>query len=328
MPSLPSDAPRTPVQQRVVDLLGAKPGERPEFPTDLSDRLRHDLERQLDPVVKALPTDEPALWVSKHDLASIHGCEVRFLAERDQPFAWTVQLARGTVTHKAIELSLGWRGELVPLELVDEAMASIERGDRSLGEFLRTAGEADLAALRVEANERVAAFLDVFPPLDRRWRPVVEARLRAELCGDRIVLNGRIDLALGQPTGMVAGKVLIDFKTGTTSLHHRDDLRFYALIETLRLGVPPRRLATVYLDSGRIDTEEMTDGLLDATVRRVTDGIARLASLTRAPDDAAFRPGNACRWCVLADTCGPGQEHLAEVGRRNDDLADLDPLDD
>ncbi len=302
----------SPTQRRLVEVLGARGTERPAFPEGTGEAVRADLEARLAPIVAPLPEDAVPLWVNKHDLSSIHGCEGRYLAEQAEPFAWTVPMARGTVAHKAIELSLGWRGEVLPMALVDEAVARLEAGERSLGEFLQRASEADLAELRAEANERVAAFLELFPPLKREWRPVMEARLRAELCDDRLVLNGKVDLTLGRAVGLTAGKVLVDFKTGGPALAHRDDLRFYAVLETLRLGVPPRRLATVYLDSGRIDAEDVTEGLLDASVRRVADGVARLVSLARAPDDAVLRPGSACRWCVRLESCATGQAHLAD----------------
>ncbi len=302
-----------PAQNRLIALLGNRSGAAPEYPATFAHQFRADLEHHLQPIADAIPAESDNLWVNKHDLSTVHGCEVRFLAEKAEEFAWTVPMARGTVAHKAIELRLGWRGEPSPMELVDEALARLEANDRGIGEFLQRATEADLAELRTESNERVASFMEMFPPLKREWRPVVEARMRSELCGDRIVLNGKVDLTLGQANGTTARKVLIDFKTGGPALQHRDDLRFYALLDTLRVGVPPRMLATVYLESGRIDAEEVSEGTLDATIRRVADGVARLASLARVPDDAAFRPGKACRWCPLYDSCEPGQQFIAEA---------------
>ena len=69
------------------------------------------------------------------------------------------------------------------------------------------------------------------------------------------MLSGKVDLTVGRADGLRAGKVLVDLKTGGFSPSHREDLRFYALVETLRLGVPPRLLATYYLDGGRLQQE-------------------------------------------------------------------------
>ena len=58
--------------------------------------------------------------------------------------------------------------------------------------------------------------------------------------------SARPDLAFGRPTGPDARSLLIDFKTGGRHGAHVDDLRFYALVFTLRWGVPPWRVATFY----------------------------------------------------------------------------------
>src|SRR5690606_30420226 len=141
--------------------------------------------------------------------------------------------------HKAIELMVNWRGEATPLDLVDEALASLERKENGLPVWLASCSELDRAELRSEVNERVAKFVETFPPLNKRWVPVTETGLRVELAGGRVVLQGRIDLTLGQPRGTTASKVLIDLKTGGFAPSHLDDLRFYALLDTLRLGTPP-----------------------------------------------------------------------------------------
>src|SRR5690606_13016322 len=155
-------------------------------------------------------------------------------------FEWSVPTARGTVAHKAVELSVHWRGEPTPTELVDEALGRLSNGGDGLAEFLQLCSEVDLTELRGHAPARVTKVGASFPPLQARWRPVTESRARVELAGGRIILSGKVDLSLGQARGTTAGKVLIDLKTGGFAPAHLDDLRFYALLETLRIGVPPR----------------------------------------------------------------------------------------
>ncbi|MEZ5143629.1 MAG: PD-(D/E)XK nuclease family protein [Acidimicrobiales bacterium] len=257
--------------------------------------------------------------MAKRDLAGVHGCEARHLAEQGAGFAWSPPLARGVVTHKAIELTLHWRGEPVPGDLVDEAIARLAATEASLADWLATADDGDLAELRAGAVERVTAFSECFPPLRTRWYPVTEARLRAELLGGRVVLAGKVDLSLGRAEGTTAGKVLIDLKSGGFAPAHLDDLRFYALIETLRLGTPPRKLASYYLDAAHVHPEDVTEGLLEAAARRVVAGAARLVELRADPASARRRPGPPCRWCPLLATCDDGRRHLGALG---DDLGD------
>jgi hypothetical protein len=148
-------------------------------------------------------------------------------------------------------------------------------------------------------------------------RPATETSLSTEICGGRIVLKGQADLTLGQPvgSGTRARKIIVDYKTGGRSPEHRTDLRFYALVETLRLGVPPRLLVTSYLASGTLEVEEVTVGLLQATVARVVDGIGAFLALRNGEIEPARRPSPTCRWCPIAEDCAPGQEYLADADR-------------
>ena len=88
---------------------------------------------------------------------------------------------------------------------------------------------------------------------------MLEAPVRAEFAEGKIILSGKVDLSLGKPYGNTAGKVLIDFKTGAFYPSHREDLRFYALLESIRLGVPPRMVATYYLDRSDFSIEHVTE---------------------------------------------------------------------
>jgi hypothetical protein len=309
-----------PAQRDVLEQLGASRDERPRFDAVLRHELRRALDDGLAPLVDRLD-DRPGvrpgdtMFVSKHRLGRVMGCERRFLAEEDEEFAWSVPLARGTVAHKAIELSIHWRREPEPLVLVDEAISRLGEGIDGLADWLQGATEVERAELRAEANDRVVKFLECFPPLKPGWRPATESRLRLEI-HDRFVLSGKVDLALGQAEGDRAGKVLIDLKTGGFSPQHLDDLRFYALIESIRLGTPPRRLATYYLDQGRFLPEDVTENLLFSTVGRVVDGIGRILDLETGARPARIATGPACRWCPALHDCEEGQRHL----RDGDDL--------
>ena len=314
MPSV--DAPeRNPAQQHVLDRLGSRPDDRPCFPEDLGPRLRADLEDQLHPMLDELGPDGDVV-VTKRLLGQIHGCEVKLLAEDDDEFVVTVPVARGTVAHKAIELGIHWPGEPAPLDLVDEAIARLTQTDHWLSDWLQTATLADRAELRSEAGDRVSKFLECFPPLAPIWRPVTESSLWADLLDGRVRLRGKVDLTIGTPNGHRAGKVIIDLKTGATSTAHRDDLRFYALVETLRIGVPPRLIASYYLDSATLQTEAVTEALLESTVARTVDGARRFVDLRNGSVAPVKRPSVVCRWCPVMHTCDEGRAHL-----HADDLA-------
>ena len=297
-----------PAQQEVLDQLGAPLSDRPEFPAELRSRLRQALDDGLGPLVEDLDTED-TLFVNKHALGGVFGCERRFVALEDAPFEWTVPVARGTVAHKAIEILVHWRREPHPLTVVDEAIDRLAEGADGLGDFLKRCTETERAELRSEANDRVVKFTECFPPLKPGWRPVTESRLRYEHPGGRLILAGKVDLTLGQPDGPVAGKVLIDLKTGGFSPVHREDLRLYALIEATRI-TPPRLVATYYLDQGKFMAEEVTEDLLDAAAARTIDGTERIIGLRRGGRAPSVSPGPACRWCPALPDCDEGRGYL------------------
>lgn len=306
-----------PAQQDVLDMLGAKLEERPTFDKNLRVELKAELEIALDHLADQIPDDD-ILFVGKRQLTQVLGCEARYLAELEDDFEWSIPLARGTLAHKAIELSVHWRGDKNPLVLVDETLAKLEFDDASLGKWLQSLDEADRAELRSEVNNRVAAFLESWPALKREWRPTMEMPVRVEIARGRIVLAGKVDLALGRASGSVAGKVLVDLKTGRFAAAHRDDLRYYALLDTIRLGTPPRLVATYYLDQARFTPEAVTVPLLETTVARVVDAVHRMVELRYDHAEAGTTPGPGCRWCPVLSSCEPGTSFIAMDNEVND----------
>ena len=170
--------------------------------------------------------------------------------------------------------------------------------------------EGDRADLRNAATDRVVKFTESFPPLQQSFIPVAESSIRWPETGP-IVLGGKSDLTLGRAEHSESRKVIIDLKTGGAWPNHMDELRFYALLETLRTGVPPRLIAGFYLDVGRAVPEEVTVETLGSAMRRTLDGIGRAVELLEGRV-AVRRPQSSCRWCPLADDCDDGTTWLEE----------------
>jgi hypothetical protein len=310
--TVPDAGALTPAQLEVLDLLRATGRERPEVDPGLRADLRTRLDGELGRLAAVL--DRP-LVVSKAALGRVLACEAHHLAEAAEPFAWSTATARGTVAHKAIQLSVGSRGQPVPMRLVDDALDRLAADpDDTIADFLLGLPPPARAELRSEVHDQVATFLELWPPLQPAWQPQTESPRRAELCDGRVVLRGRVDLTLGAPRGTRAGRVVVDLKTGRRHSGHVDDLRFYALLDTLRVGVPPFSLVTYYLDAGELAAEEVTEDVLEAAVRRTVDGARRLVELTAGLRSPATTAGPTCRWCRLRSSC--------------DAAAPADPLDD
>jgi hypothetical protein len=247
------------------------------------------------------------------------------VAERQRGFpGWSASTARGTVAHKAIELAVFMKEDLPPLELVDNAIQRFEDDLDDVwgpGDWLRTAPAPARAELRSEANERVVRFLESFPPLSPRWIPRLEAPVRVELCDGRIVVQAKADLVLGRAHGAEARVLIVDFKTGGAYATHVDDLRFYALLETIRSGVPPFRVASYYLDAATFHCEDVDLDVLDVAVARTVAGVTKVAELYLADREPSVTPGPTCGFCSMRSTC-EGARHWeltrGEPGRRPD----------
>jgi hypothetical protein len=295
------EAALNPAQERALHELMGRGQPRPSFPRELAPALRADLRTALAAVDERLELAGIELHVSKGGLAQVHQCE-RNWANPD--FEWGPATAKGWVAHKAIELGVFATGDRAPMDLVDMALdRQLDERD-GLGEWLLAAPAEDVAELRAEATNLVTAFEECFPPLKSAWRPRTECPVKHQL--GQVVLRARVDLALGRSEGDRAGMLIVDFKTGRPYPAHLDDLRFYALVETLRIGVPPFRVASYYLDTATWHAEDIDADILAMTVRRVTDGAVKMAELKLAEREATFTPGPACRWCSVRTVCeGP-----------------------
>lgn len=291
----------TPAQAEVLALLRAADEPRPEVPVELRDELRRTLERGIGDLAAAL--DRP-LVTGKAGLARVLACEAHHLDEEATPFEWSLPTARGTVAHKAIQLSVHRRDRPSPGALVDDAIDRLaDDPDAPLAGWLLGLPEAERADLRSDVQEIVAGFLELWPPLQASWRPQTESPRRAELCGGRVVVSCKVDLTLGAPVGRRAGRVVVDLKTGSPQPSHRDDLRLYSLLDTLRVGVPPFSAVGYYLDSATFSVEPVSEDVLDAAVRRTVAALRRLVELRLGVRSPVEAPGPTCRWCRRRTAC-------------------------
>ena len=300
----------TPLQNKTLGLLRRAP-DPVVFDQAFIASVRHDVEEAFDGFAERLGST--TLFMNKHRVASVLGCEAQHLLPDE--FSWSPAVAGGQVAHRAIQLGINWRGAPVPADLVDEAIALLSDEDSSLGEWIERLDEADRADLAGFAVDKVIKFGECFPPLDRRAAPTTESSVRWPVDGP-IVLSGKVDLSIGRPAGAESRKVIIDLKTGWVSPRHREDLRFYALIETLRTGIPPRKLASFYLDAGEPVVEDVDERVLLTAVRRTLDAVHAEIELQIEDRAPVKRAGVSCRWCPIASECGPGQDYLSSGNDR------------
>ena len=300
----------TPAQQRVIDVIGRSAG-RSDIPDSLATELRAELDEALRPVLDLLPDGksyENRFFLNKNALTNVHSCEAFFVGGQGE-FEWNIANSRGTIVHKAVEVSAHTRGDVFPSDLIEETIARLSNdSSKNISEFLVTLDEFGRAELLAECSSLLTRFFEGFPPIKKQWHPQTESAMTLNLANNRVRVQGKVDLALGRPPD----KVIIDLKTGNAFGAHREDLRLYALIDLLAIGHAPRKVASYYIDSAEIHAEDITEGTLRSACRRLAVGLVRAIELKLGNAEPVRRPGNNCRWCTLLDSCDEGQAYIAQ----------------
>jgi hypothetical protein len=300
-------------QRRTLDrLIGT--GERPVFATDLRQRLIDRIEG----AARELELQEP-LWLGKEALNQLARCESRFAARlegEDPPFEHSVNTATGVLVHKAIEVDVGARDGLDPHAIAVTASERLAEREERFAEYWRERTGPEQDELLMDVARKVTLFQGSFPPLRelrREMAPVTELPVKAQLLGGDLTLSGKIDLVLGVPDRLEPGRgtrLAVDLKTGSAWPEYAEDMRFYALLMTLRFGVPPYRVASLFLDSGEWQAEEVAEETLFHAADRVV-AAARAAGALLGGREPLLTPGSWCAWCPRAFVCPSAESRPA-----------------
>ena len=297
---------------------------RPLVDAGLAGGLRDWLEDGLVEAVASLPVDVDLVRVNKESLSQVLVCEAHLVARRGAPRVVTVDLARGSLVDA---LFRQWVTTGVVDDPWNDAVAALEvEGDRdAIVAFVARLPAATRRRMMAVVAEHAATIAERWPGLSPTWLPRTQERLEVPLCGGRIVLAGVVDLVLGRPARDRASVCLVELKSGTRRLEHRGDLHFYALLEALRSGAPPFRVATYYSGTGELDAERVDEDTLVSALWRALDGVTRLCRLA-AGAEPGRTPNHLCAWCVGLPHCAPGQQRAGTgVPQVAGALAEPDP---
>lgn len=309
----------TPAQTRVRDELLAWDAERPVVDPELASTLRATLEDGARAVFARHDVPDPpqdgwryadSVWVSKSRLDRLV-CDGLYRSALEEPFTYNAAIAVGTLSHRAIELDHATRRAHTPEAVVERAWheAATEQGD-ALAAFANGLDDIDAASLRQEVEQLLTEHRDVWPPLPSGLHVRGEQSVRVELLGGRVVLQGTPDLTIGRVRDDRARMLLVDLKTGLRRPEvERQELRFYALLLTLKHGQPPFRWAAHYVAEGAWDVEDYRPELLDTAVRRTLDSIDQAVRLMDPDVEERLRAGRWCRFCPRRDSCAT---HLSQ----------------
>ncbi len=122
----------------------------------------------------------------------------------------------------------------------------------------------------------VTHLLDLTPRFAPAWLPRTDDRVAIPLAGGRVVLRGTFDLLVGAPLPGTATLCAVGLTTGGRWAEARTALHYLALLETLRSGTPPFRLALLHSSAGRYGVEDVLEEHLRAMVGHL---VAQLSTL-------------------------------------------------
>ncbi|MGH9110435.1 MAG: hypothetical protein ACRDY3_13430 [Acidimicrobiales bacterium] len=161
----------------------------------------------------------------------------------------------------------------------DDAVAGLRVDDRGeqVVAFVGNLRRATRDRLRRDVEHHGRSMAARWPAMAPGWLPRTTARLSAGIAGGRVVLMATAALVLGPPAERHSSVCLVDVRAGGPMEEHASGRRYLALVETLRSGAPPCRVATYYPGTGQLVVEDPTDEALASTVVDVVDAVGRLA---------------------------------------------------
>jgi hypothetical protein len=266
------DAVITPARDEVLGLLRDGSGQRPQFDPGLSGGLRAWLEDGASVLAAARGEGAGPLYLGPRVLFD----------EVGETFA-----APGVGDHYAPELVAACLVRALFRQIVmigrvgdplTDGLDALRVDPRRAAMVRQVSAWSDLEKRTLSATlaTHVAHLMELTPHFASGWLPRTDDRVAIPLAGGRIVLAGTFDLLVGAPTPDTASLCAIGLTTGGRWAQARTGLHYLALLETLRSGTPPFRLALLQSAVGRYGVEDVREEHLGAIVTHV---VARMAAL-------------------------------------------------
>ncbi len=253
----------------VLALLRGDAAARPRFDPGLAGGLRAWLEDAAYDVVAARGEHAPPLFLGPRQLLG-------FPEERRHDDTVTDHLVLSRLVHTLLR-------QLVHTGEIDDPLADAVNGLRASGadaavrhvESLPEAARATLAETLALHARNLSGLVPRFAP---GWMPRTDDRVAIPLGGGRVVLHGVFDLVVGLPQPRTASLCALGLSTGGPWASERRSLHYLSLLETLRSGTPPFRLALLESATGRYGVEDVREEHLRAVASHIAAWLARASA--------------------------------------------------
>ncbi len=253
----------------VLALLRGDAAARPRFDPGLAGGLRAWLEDAAYDVVATRGEHAPPLFLGPRQLLG-------FPEERRHDDTVTDHLVLSRLVHTLLR-------QLVHTGEIDDPLADAVDGLRASGadaavrhvESLPEAARANLAETLALHARNLSRLVPRFAP---GWMPRTDDRVAIPLGGGRVVLHGVFDLVVGLPQPRTASLCALGLSTGGPWASERRSLHYLSLLETLRSGTPPFRLALLESATGRYGVEDVREEHLRAVASHIAAWLARASA--------------------------------------------------
>jgi hypothetical protein len=152
----------------------------------------------------------------------------------------------------------------------------IDPGRVAMVRHVNAMSEEQRSFLADSLTTHVEHLVNLTPRFAAGWLPRTQDRVAIPLAGGRVVLCGVFDLLVGAPIPGTATLCAVGLTTGGRWAQARMALHYLALLETLRSGTPPFRVAILHSALGRYGVEDVLEEHLRAIVSHV---VVRLSTM-------------------------------------------------
>ncbi len=160
-----------------------------------------------------------------------------------------------------------------------DALGALHAGGReAVARHVESLPAPARAALAETVASHARNLLRRVPRFAPGWMPRTDDRVAAPLAGGRVVLHGVFDLLVGLPHPGTASLCALGVSTGGPWAWQRRALHYLALLETLRSGTPPFRLALLESATGRYGVEDVREEHLRAVASHIVAWLTRDAA--------------------------------------------------
>ena len=248
----------------VLALLRGDTASRPRFDGGLAGGLRAWLEDAAYDVVAARGEQAPPLFLGPRQLLGTHDDVPDGAPEGDAPGDRAL-LPR--LVHALLRQIVHTGAVHDPLsDAFDALRAAGATTEVRRVEALPEPARAALAETVALHARNLGSLVPRFAP---GWMPRTDDRVAIPLAGGRIVLHGMFDLVVGLPQPGTASLCALGLSTDGPWAVARRSLHYLSLLETLRSGAPPFRLALLESATGRYGVEDVREEHLRAIASHI-----------------------------------------------------------